>query len=146
MFLKNISVQYCLSQCCQQTGCQFKVTFWNKTKSKSKYFASTNVYLTRFVFKSFKLEISEIINIMVESIEKRFDSFQSELRKYALESGHALVEELTEKMKLWQWKLFHWTRGWRYLYIGPTSPDFASVHVTYSKHWDPEQASQWNYR
>ena len=33
---------------------------------------------------------------MVESIEKRFDSFQSELRKYALESGHGQVEELTE--------------------------------------------------
>ena len=33
---------------------------------------------------------------MVESIEKRFDSFQSELRKYALESGHAQVEELKE--------------------------------------------------
>ena len=33
---------------------------------------------------------------MVESIEKRFDSFQNELRKYALESGHAQVEELTE--------------------------------------------------
>jgi len=33
---------------------------------------------------------------MVENIEKRFDSFQSELRKYALESGHAQVEELTE--------------------------------------------------
>ena len=33
---------------------------------------------------------------MVESIEKRFDSFQSELRKYALKSGHAQVEELTE--------------------------------------------------
>ena len=33
---------------------------------------------------------------MEESIEKRFDSFQSELRKYALESGQAQVEELTE--------------------------------------------------
>ena len=33
---------------------------------------------------------------MVGSIEKRFDSFQSELRKYALESGHVQVEELTE--------------------------------------------------
>ena len=35
---------------------------------------------------------------MEGSIEKRFDSFQSELRKYALESGHGQVEELT-KMK-----------------------------------------------
>merc|ERR1711971_306896 len=44
-------------------------------------------------FDQLKLEISDI---MVENIEKRFDSFQSELRKYALESGHAQVEELTE--------------------------------------------------
>ena len=44
-------------------------------------------------FNHLKLEISDI---MVESIEKRFDSFQCELRKYAMESGHGQVEELTE--------------------------------------------------
>ena len=73
-----------------------------ETKSKSKQVKN----LSHSLFQLFKLEISEI---MVESIEKRFDSFQSELRKYALESGHAQVEELTGKMKLWKWKLFHWT-------------------------------------